>query len=401
MTTATNAAPATAPLRSTPSPRATDDEILGIVSPSLSGSRDSNPDPLDVGSTDTAKHSMKRRSGPANSQEPATGEKSPATGNEIGESDGVEAAAKAEPANLRAAFDANPELRKAWHDANAYREAFATPEEARHATTLLADLNRMDALFFSRRPDDHAALARAISDLDPVAFQSLARAIGEYAAKTPSRREPQPVTTTSSEAGKSTTVGATLHELPNESDSALAASHNRELQPANHRSQAADQEAQVEFLSAANASAVEGVVAAIEAQVERLLPEGVSKSARTRVVGEIYRELDSALRSNRQLAAQMRDAFRSGSLDAEHQRAIVSMITSRARQVLPGVAKRVLNEWTSTLISANQERCTRQRTAERRIDIAGTSGAANDGRRSVSPRDLDYSRLSDADILNL
>ena len=160
-------------------------------------------------------------------------------------------------------------------------------------------------------------------------------------------------------------------------------------------------ESQLAFLHAANAAAVEGVVAAIEAQVERLLPEGVAKNARTRVVGEIYRELDSSLRSNPQFAAQLRDAFRSGSLDDGHQRAIVSLLTGRARQALPGVAKRVLSEWTSTIMSAANERRTRQRTAERRIDIAGSSGAGNDGRRSMSPRDLDYARLSDADILNL
>jgi hypothetical protein len=160
-------------------------------------------------------------------------------------------------------------------------------------------------------------------------------------------------------------------------------------------------ESQLAFLHAANAAAVESVVAAIEAQVERLLPEGVAKNARARVVGEIYRELDSSLRSNPQFAAQLRDAFRSGSLDDGHQRAIVSLLTGRARQALPGVAKRVLSEWTSTIVSAANERRTRQRTAERRIDIAGSSGAGNDGRRSMSPRDLDYARLSDADILNL
>jgi hypothetical protein len=82
-----------------------------------------------------------------------------------------------EPENLRAAFDANPELRRAWQDAHAYRETFATPEEARAATALLADLDRMDALFFSRRPEDHAALARAVADLDPAAFASLAQAM--------------------------------------------------------------------------------------------------------------------------------------------------------------------------------------------------------------------------------
>jgi hypothetical protein len=77
------------------------------------------------------------------------------------------------------------------------------------------------------------------------------------------------------------------------------------------------------------------------------------------------------------------------------------VLTGRARRALPAVAKRVLNEWTSTIVSAASERRTRQRTAERRIDIAGSGGSANDGRRTMIPRDLDYSRLTDADILSL
>ena len=148
--------------------------------------------------------------------------------------------------------------------------------------------------------------------------------------------------------------------------------------------------AQTEFFHATNAAAVETVLDAIESQVERLLPEGVSKNARHRVVGEIYRELDGTLRSNRQLAEQMRDAFRSGALDGEHQRAIVSLIAGRARQALPGVAKRVLSEWTSTVVAANHDRRARQRAAERRVDIAGSSGGGNKGHRPTSPRDIDY-----------
>ena len=88
-----------------------------------------------------------------------------------------------EPEELRAAFDANPELRRAWQDAHAYRETFATPEEARNATALLADLDRMDALFFSRRPEDHAELARAVAALDPAAFASLAHAMSGLATR--------------------------------------------------------------------------------------------------------------------------------------------------------------------------------------------------------------------------
>ena len=33
--------------------------------------------------------------------------------------------------------------------------------------------------------------------------------------------------------------------------------------------------------------------------------------------------------------------------------------------------------------------------------IAGSGGAGNDGSRSMAPRDIDYARMSDANILNL
>jgi hypothetical protein len=158
--------------------------------------------------------------------------------------------------------------------------------------------------------------------------------------------------------------------------------------------------AQADFFQATNAAAVHSVMDSIESQVDRLLPEGVSKSARNRVTGEIYRELDITLQGNRALGQQMRDAFRSGSLDDAHRKAIVSLVTGRARQALPGVAKRVLSEWTNTIVSANQDRRARQRNAERRVDISGSAGG-NDGRRAISARDIDYGRMSDGDILNL
>ncbi len=276
--------------------------------------------------------------------------------------------------SLRAALDTNPELRSAWDDAQAYRETFASPEEARAATALLADLDRMDALFFSRRPEDHAELARAVAALDPAAFASLAQAMSGLATEAQSHRGDG-------------VVGAGLKPAPTADAMAQAS--------------AIPTQAQADFFHSANAAAVQSVLDAIETQVERLLPENISKSARNRVVGEIYRELDTTLRSNRQLAQQMRDALRSGSLDAEHQRAVVSLVTGRARQALPGVAKRVLSEWTSTVVAAHNDRRARQHAAERRIDIAGSNGTGSDGPRSIAPREVDYKRMSDSDILNL
>jgi len=412
--------------------------------------------------------------------------------------------------NLRAAFDANPELRQAWHDAHSYRESFATPGEARAATALLADLDRLDALFFSRRPEDHAELARSVAALDPDAFASLARAMSAQAgsagfepanfrsdAGNENRRQNAGDTNTSvastvspvgvqsaspswrmpgADAWQNEPHSAAAHSstdvssrarptasslqsadearLPARQGSAFASANENQQQiprsarndssrvvrssveaqgfsPAKNdgletppslppraesavggrseavaelpaeRHSSAPSPAQIEFFHSANAAAVRNVLDAIESQVERLLPDGVSKSARNRVVGEIYRELDSTLQSNRQLTQQMRDAFRSGSLDANHQRAIVSLITGRARQALPGVAKRVLSEWTSTIVAANHDRRTRQRAAESRVDIAGSSRSGHDSIRPMSPRDIDYARLSDSDILNM
>ena len=443
----------TAPAPATLQPRATDDEILGIISPRKNPARDTAQLEFDFDAAPSSTTSLSSRAradvwpdeGPAASSandnqlqiprsarndnaQGASDTRSVATASSHDESSTQPHATQAqarmpvlpEPAHLRATFDANPELRSAWHDASAYRESFSTPEAAREATALLADVNHMDALFFSRRPEDHASLARAIANLDPAAFASLANAMQSIAANADglrtagvspapqvaasaiapnlqpranaSENAPQPMFShdESSTQPRATQAQARLPVLPETANNAQLAANS-----------ATANESQLAFLHAANAAAVEGVVAAIEAQVERLLPEGVAKKARTRVVGEIYRELDASLRSNPQFAAQLRDAFRSGSLDDGHQRAIVSLLTGRARQALPGVAKRVLSEWTSTIVSAANERRTRQRTAERRIDIAGSSGAGNDGRRSMSPRDLDYARLTDADILNL
>ncbi|HKV06334.1 MAG TPA: hypothetical protein VJO53_14660 [Candidatus Acidoferrales bacterium] len=405
----------------------TDDEILGLAS--------SPPESREACSEADAE------AGPADEAAGATSRNS----------DLARAAAE----NLGPILDANPDLRRAWEDAQSYRETFSSPEEARGAGALLADLDRMDALFFSRRPEDHAELAHAVARLDPEAFASLAQAMAQLApavaasriaaanadprsagfqpaffsesAPAPNRQHDAGATNLSPANAVIPSAGPASYPAPvsgavspkfegSASGFRGADSRSAGFQPAffsesapapnrQHEPGAAQPpevtHAQSAFFHATNAAAVQGVLDAIESQVERLLPEGVSKSARNRVVGEIYRELDTSLGSNRQLAQQIRDAFRSGALDADHQRALVSLVTGRARQALPGVAKRVLSEWTSTIVAANQDRRTRQRAAERRVDIAGSGRAGNDAPRPIAPRDLDYARMSDSDILNL
>ena len=195
------------------------------------------------------------------------------------------------PENLQEAFAANPELRDAWRDVNEYRETFATPAEARAATVLLGDLNRMDALFYSRRPEDHAELARAVAQLDPAAFASLAREMGNLAAGG---------TQQSGEGARMLREPARVTESqPARREEQANQAIRQDARPESRQENAARSgltEPQAEFFHATNAAAVQSVLDAIETQVERLLPEGIAKSARNRVVGEIYREIDATLR---------------------------------------------------------------------------------------------------------
>jgi hypothetical protein len=381
-TTARSGAPKSDSSRRALASNATDDEILEIRLPYLAKTAGSNPDMQEADSSPLANNqrtfdfdaSPGDASSAADPSQPADGEHAN------------------EPEDLRTVFDANPQLRQAWQDAHAYREAFATPEDARAATAQLADLGRMDALFFSRHPEHHAELARSLASLDPAAFASFTQAAAELAAQTQGQHSRAAIPATGTRERNGDVPSAqTRTEGHNHRDATASTRH----------APAGPSAAQTEFFQTANAEAVQGVLGAIESQVERLLPDGISKSARNRVVGEIYRELDSALQSNRQFGQQIREAFRSGSLDADHQRAIVSLITGRARQTLPGVAKRVLSEWTSTVVAANHDRRARQHAAEERVDIAGSGRAGSEGRRSMVPRDIDYARMSDSEILNL
>lgn len=351
---------------------ATDDEILGIVERRTPSALLDDQQTESIGDVGDVGHD-------GHEEVPAKDAESPADS----------------ASDLRALLDSNPQLRSAWDDAAEYRKAFATPEEARAAGTKLADLDRLDALFFSGRPEDHAELARAVAALDPASFKSLTEAMAHLASSR-LHVEPKRRPTSSAETSQDIPTGGSSEESTGGSAN-LGSKRFDQTSPGH----AALTPAQTQFFHSTNAAAVDEVLHAIESQVQKILPEEISKSARNRVVGEIYRELDNTLQSNRQLSQQMRDAFRSGALDSEHQRAIVSLVAARARQALPAVAKRVLNEWTSTIVAANQDRRARQRSAERRVDIAGSGRTGSEGRRPTSPRDIDYARMSDSDILNL
>jgi hypothetical protein len=319
----------------------------------------------------------------------------------------------ADPAEFRAIFEANPPLRDAWRDAQTFRELFPNAadareiqkmfpnaEAARAAGQQLNDLARLDTLFFSNRPETHAELAAAVYRLNPAAFRNLARVMNAISSSAAASAG-APVSTNAAAAPLDPTHR--VDAPPSRSQSAPEDSPDARAPqsiPADAPAQSAIAPEHAAFFHDTNAAAVHAVFDAIHTQVDRLLPEGTAPAARQRLVAEIYREVDSSLRANPAFGQQLRQAFRGAGATPENQRAIVGMVAGRARQALPGIAKKVINEWTSAIVTRSSVRSDRQRAAERRVDIA-SGAAANEARRSLMPRDIDYRRLSDADILNM
>jgi hypothetical protein len=409
--------PRSATTRRSSAPRPTDDEILGLVT--------AVPRPA-AGNTDAAT---------APAQMPASAQAVGSSAN-AAETGGASANAATQPdasdasgqsgisSELAQILDSNPQLRDAWNASQQFRSVFPTPAAAQDAKN---QLDELDNLFFSAQPGDQAALAARIHDLSPGAFHALAQAMQAHSAKIAAANAAQPTSAatnqpaaSSSPAAPSTAVSSSAAAAPSNSASAQAPAATKVAAPAPASApsskqmpapastqpalaQAADprRAAQLAFFHSANSAAVHQVIGAIEGQVNHLLPSGVSAATKTRIVGEIYRDLGSVLSANRQLGQQLRDAFRSGAGDAAHQQAIVALVTGRAKQALPSIARRVIGEWTHGVVSANNERLSRQETAAKRVDVSG--GGSSDGvkRKPLSPRDVDYKRLSDADILNL
>jgi hypothetical protein len=257
---------------------ASDDEIRGLPmhTPRRTGRREAGNEVRDSDAQDTETRANEQSSMNFDDEEIPRATRRGST-TDTGAAD-ANATGQLEPEHLRAALDAHPELRDARREASAYRETFATPEEARAATAMPGDLNRMDALFLSRRPEDHAELARVVAKLDPEAFGSLARAMNVLtidAARNPG------------DGARNSRVRELFADSPNRmAQTSQGQAQNQEPNPLRQRDAgAAPTPAQMDFFHSTNAAAVSSVVDAIESQVERLLPEGISKSARNRVVG--------------------------------------------------------------------------------------------------------------------
>jgi len=353
---------------------------------------------------------------------------------------------------------------QARHEAAAYRAAIPTPEdakalrelypggvnEARDAANRAQLLNQIDQAYFGAAGKSaeqtsaaRAQLAAMMLREDPAAFREMVfaglRALEE------------------SEKGSASNANAsTLPRLAqifaaNRSESAVAppfraasspssvgaqhAAPQSGAAPANqspltgHESHLSDY---ANFEKAANEDLERSVGTAITRTIEQALPnlnsnreEGNAGARhgvplRDRLTAAVRQDVESALKGDRQLGEQIAQILSARRFDNETRAQVVRLIDERARQLVPVAAKRVINDWTRSTLTAHRSSAARAdaTSARREVEPAvaqGASPAAFSSRaaqtrsraephrnalRSDAGR-VDYRKLSDEQILDL
>lgn len=365
--------------------------------------------------------------------------------------------ASEDPAALRQAFKAHPELRNAYYSERAFREVMPTVAEARQykealptiedvqtAVAARDDLAEFDATFYTEGKETE--FIGRLAQTDEAAFQRIAQAFPStlYQLNPESYRANIATPAITATLGNLMALanqrgdqggnlrnaievismalfnGKRFAEVQGGQQGQPLSREAQELQQLRSRIQQQEQNQQTQvftqFHTGANEQAISGIEKAITAQllgdpkakIQGLLKGSAlekNEKAIKRIGTEIWSEIDASLKANKGLTQMLRNEFKAAKTAGyakEAQAKIANILISRARQLLPTVAKRVVGEFTELTVGSNQQRLQTIRKSAR-VDV---SGAAGDGRPRgnvtprVTSRDLNYRKTSDDDILD-
>jgi hypothetical protein len=295
-------------------------------------------------------------------------------------------------------FGNNPQGEPAWLKQLETQPAAAA--EARQWREAAKDVATLDAAYFSGDSGARSGLAARLYQSDPAAFREM---LAESARMLASR-DPQALAELARQLGVSEVQapGTATKSLGQAARSAESgAGTQTQVSPDNLGTAAFPAEAYRAFESATNEDVARSTREAIERTLGSTLPEGIGEGARRRIGDDIFQELHATLSADRELSRQVGDILRGWHFDGATKQQIVSLISSRARAAMPEVSRRVVAEWTSSVLASDRARAARVDAAASRRDITGGRLPAAVPANALTPRRVDYSRMSDEQILDL
>jgi hypothetical protein len=303
------------------------------------------------------------------------------------------------------------EAQQLWQEHQAFRAAFSSPDEARaikelfpggaqEARTLRQAAQAVDQLDAAIYSGDARAQSEVVAELaraNPAAFRQLfaeaAKVLGGMGQDNAQRDS----------SGHTAALGMTarLADQPPRNDNAQV-NPNHQPQVTSQQAPQFDPAAYAAFERSTNDVVARDVRAAVSDTLARVLPEGVAEGAARRIGDDIFNEIHRTLAADRTLSEQVGDVLRGRRFGAAEQQRVASLLAGRAKQLVPGVARRVIGEWTSSVLGTARTKAARQAAAAARVDIAAPGGSLDSmPLRPMSSREIDYASMSDDEILSL
>ena len=290
------------------------------------------------------------------------------------------------------------EAQQLWQEHQAFRAAFSSPDEARaikelfpggaqEARTLKQAAQAVDQLDAAIYSGDARAQSEVVAELaraNPAAFRQLfaeaAKVLGNLPAMGPDNAQRDSSSSLKSGSPRNDNAGVNPNQQEPQFDPAAYAAFERST----------------------NDVVARDVRAAVSDTLSRVLPEGVAEGAARRIGDDIFNEIHRTLAADRTLSEQVGDVLRGWRFGAAEQQRVASLLAGRAKQLVPGVARRVIGEWTSSVLGTARTKAARQAAAAARVDIAAPGGSLDSmPLRPMSSREVDYASMSDDDILGM
>ena len=274
----------------------------------------------------------------------------------------------------------------------------AAAAEARQWREAAQNVAALDAAYFSGDPGARSGLATRLYASDPAAFREM---LAEGARMLASR-DPQALAELARQLGVGEGPAPTApRSLAQAARSPELAATQSQISAENNGNAAFPAEAYRAFESATNDDVARTTREAIDRTLRSALPEGIGEGARRRIGDDIFHELHATLSGDRELSRHVGEILRGWHFDGTTRQQVVSLISSRARAAMPEVARRVVGEWTSSVLASDRARAARVDAATSRHDISGGRVPETIPASGLLPRKIDYSRMSDEQILDL
>ncbi len=152
------------------------------------------------------------------------------------------------------------------------------------------------------------------------------------------------------------------------------------------------------FKQAALASTDSQVRKIITTHVDTVLKDRpIPKGAKARIIDDIDQEIRIKVSENPTLKVQLNRAFRNGDRGQKHLESIVSIVVSRAKNLLGETSRGVIKEWTGSYLAQTKQQRERQNISHADVGTGGPPGQPSGALPTADK--VDYSKVSDEELL--